>query len=37
VWGGPVGVALHLFAEESDQRRAERTWSAWLRAAEAVA
>jgi hypothetical protein len=37
VWGGPVGVALHLFAEDASQARAERTWTAWLGATEAVA
>lgn len=37
VWGWPVGVALHLFAADADAARAERDWSSWLNAAEAVA
>jgi hypothetical protein len=36
-WNGPVGVALHLFAQDADAARAERTWSEWLNATEAVA
>jgi hypothetical protein len=36
-WGGPVSVALHLFADGADPAEAERTWSAWLEATEAVA
>jgi hypothetical protein len=36
-WGGPVSVALHLFAEDADVAEAERTWSARLGTTEAVA
>ena len=32
-----VSVALHLFAEDADPAQAERTWSTWLAATEAVA
>jgi hypothetical protein len=39
-WGGPVGVALHLFAADTDATEARRTWSTLLGtdvATEAVA
>jgi uncharacterized protein YndB with AHSA1/START domain len=36
-WGGPVSVALHLFAEDADPAREERVWSSWLAATGAVA
>jgi uncharacterized protein YndB with AHSA1/START domain len=29
-WGGPVSVALHLFADDADAGAEERAWSAWL-------
>jgi hypothetical protein len=36
-WGGPVTLALHLFAEDADPARAEATWGALLTSTEAVA
>ena len=29
-WGQPVGISLHLFSEDADADRAQRTWKAWL-------
>ncbi|WP_181777613.1 SRPBCC family protein [Amycolatopsis pittospori] len=30
VWGWPVGLAHHLFAEDADADKAEKAWTAWL-------
>ncbi|AGM03391.1 SRPBCC family protein [Amycolatopsis keratiniphila] len=30
VWGWPVGIGHHLFAEDADADQAEKAWTAWL-------
>ncbi|GAB3708383.1 hypothetical protein GCM10027598_12660 [Amycolatopsis oliviviridis] len=30
VWGWPVGIGHHLFAEDADADKAEKAWTAWL-------
>jgi len=30
VWGWPVGIGHHLFAEDADADEAEKAWTAWL-------
>jgi hypothetical protein len=30
VWGWPVGIGHHLFAENADKDKAEKAWTAWL-------
>lgn len=30
VWGWPVGIGHHLFAEDADADEAEQAWTAWL-------
>jgi hypothetical protein len=29
-WGAPVGISLHLFADDADVDKTEQRWSAWL-------
>jgi hypothetical protein len=29
-WGGPVGLTMHLFADDVDAERTEQSWRAWL-------
>ncbi|MBE1581660.1 SRPBCC domain-containing protein [Amycolatopsis roodepoortensis] len=30
VWGWPVGIGHHLFAEDADAEKAAKAWTAWL-------